>query len=144
MSDDLFEEFEFKPLTEGLGFHKKAEQIKTGIQDTRLGDSLSGRLIPDRPMMQDLSKPIATPAADSMSKLMATLPPMNSMKLDFIEERPTAISRTTKQLATELSQPTPAKNPSGFRQTEFQARLEESFAKAFPQPGVRKARARRS
>ncbi len=133
---DLFDEFEFKPLTEGLGFHKKAEQIKSQMAGSRLGDSASSRVIPDRPpmspnMMTDFApaKPAVTPATDSMAKLMANLPP---------------ISPNTKRMATELSRPmvaaTPAPTVSGFRQTEFQARLEESFAKAFPQTTVRKAK----
>lgn len=37
---DPFEEFEFKPLTEGLGFHKKAEKMKTDIKATNLGRDL--------------------------------------------------------------------------------------------------------
>lgn len=141
---DLFDEFEFKPLTEGLGFHKKAEQIKTQIASSKLGDSASGRVIPERPpmipnMMTDAAlKPAATPASDSMAKVMANLPPMKSSSLDFIEpttsRSSTPISPSTKKVATELSR------PSGFRQTEFQARLEESFSKAFPQATVRKAK----
>lgn len=144
---DLFDEFEFKPLTEGLGFHKKAEQIKSQISNTRLGDSASSRVIPDRPpmsasMMNDSApaKPAVTPASDSMAKLMANLPPMKASSLDFVEP----ISSKTKRIATELSRPmaaaTPAPTVSGFRQSEFQARLEESFSRAFPQATVRKAK----
>jgi hypothetical protein len=33
---DPFEEFEFKPLTEGLGFHKKAEKIKRDVKTSSL------------------------------------------------------------------------------------------------------------
>ncbi len=39
---DPFEEFEFKPLTEGLGFHKKAETLKNEIQSTLASTSASG------------------------------------------------------------------------------------------------------
>ncbi len=31
---DPFDEFEFKPLTEGLGFHKKAYNLKNGLKET--------------------------------------------------------------------------------------------------------------
>lgn len=141
---DLFDEFEFKPLTEGLGFHKKAEQIKNSISDSRLGESLSGRIIPDRPAMMNEptpTKPIQTPASDSISKLMSNLPPMRAGSLDFTEQAPTPISRTTKQVATELTRATEAvPSAHGFRQTEFQARLEESFSRAFPSNTVRKAK----
>lgn len=143
---DLFEEFEFKPITEGLGFHKKAEQIKNSISESRLGHSTSGRIIPDRPSTLSESAraqaPAPTPATDSMAKLMASLPPMKTPNLDFKEDAASPISTSTKQIASELSRTTP--QPSGFRQSEFQARLEESFAKAFPQPGGAKARSRTS
>lgn len=146
---DFFEEFEFKPLSEGLGFHRKAEQIKTSIADTRLGDMQSGRIIPDRPSMMTepaAAKPAATPASDSISKLMANLPPMKTSSLDFVEEKKTPISKTTKQVASELTRPmaaataAPIVSDRGFRQSEFQKSLEESFSKAFPQPTVRKTK----
>jgi hypothetical protein len=40
---DPFDEFEFKPLTEGLGFHKKAVNLKhslseSGVLDDELSD----------------------------------------------------------------------------------------------------------
>lgn len=145
---DLFDEFEFKPLTEGLGFHKKADQIKSQMNASRLGDTASSRVIPERPPMSpsmmpenNPAKTAVTPASDSMAKLMANLPPMKTSSLDFVEP----ISPTTKRIATELSRPmakaaTPAPTVSGFRQSEFQARLEESFAKAFPQTSVRKTK----
>src|SRR3954470_8010743 len=109
---DLFDEFEFKPLTEGLGFHKKAEQIKNQIADSRLGETASSRVIPDRPpmtanMMSDTPAAKAvTPASDSISKLMANLPPMKTSNLDFVEpsgsRASTPISQTTKKVASEL------------------------------------------
>jgi len=41
---DPFDEFEFTPLTEGLGFHKKAEKLKHDIKASNLGrDSSFGR-----------------------------------------------------------------------------------------------------
>ena len=40
---DPFDEFEFKPLTEGLGFHKKAVSLKDGLkQGGVLEDELQG------------------------------------------------------------------------------------------------------
>ena len=44
-----FDEFEFKPLTEGLGFHKKAEKIKTEIKSASLARETTARAIPEAP-----------------------------------------------------------------------------------------------
>lgn len=46
---DPFDEFEFKPLTEGLGFHKKAEKIKLDIQSADLAHEKMSRVVPDVP-----------------------------------------------------------------------------------------------
>src|SRR5580658_5966931 len=35
---DPFDEFEFKPLTEGLGFHKKTVSLKDGLKSTGVLD----------------------------------------------------------------------------------------------------------
>lgn len=40
---DPFDEFEFKPLTDGLGFHKKAVSLKEGLKNSGvLEDELQG------------------------------------------------------------------------------------------------------
>src|SRR5258708_4154209 len=37
-SMDPFDEFEFKPLTDGLGFHKKTVSLKEGLKNTGVLD----------------------------------------------------------------------------------------------------------
>ncbi len=44
-----FENFEFKPLTEGLGFQKKAEKLKHDIKKANIGERKVGRSVPDMP-----------------------------------------------------------------------------------------------
>ncbi len=44
-----FEDFEFKPLTEGLGFQKKAEKLKSDIKRANIGDRKVGRTVPEMP-----------------------------------------------------------------------------------------------
>jgi hypothetical protein len=87
-----FEEFEFKPLTEGLGFHKKAEKIKTDIKSTQLGRETTSRAIPEVPPRSVLfgdddavsaSQPAPRSATQSISELMASLPP----SLDFLDDK---------------------------------------------------------
>lgn len=43
---DNFDEFEFKPITEGLGFHKKGAQLK---KESTLSPSLIGKPMPQAP-----------------------------------------------------------------------------------------------
>lgn len=90
---DPFEEFEFKPLTDGLGFHKKAEKLKQDIQLTNLGEEKIGRVVPEPPPKNMLSPSedeldLAAPrsASKSISDLIAALPP----SLDFLEDTPAA------------------------------------------------------
>lgn len=104
---DPFEEFEFKPLTEGLGFHKKAEKIKTDITSANLSrdmmrekpkqSSIFGNFdAPSTPATttpykamtsQTAPTPAREPsktASQSISELMASLPP----SLDFLDDKP--------------------------------------------------------
>lgn len=92
---DPFDEFEFKPLTEGLGFHKKAEKIKHDIKETNLGQehvTEPGPEIQIRPPSISSSLSLTPepdlslqdrPASQSISDLIASLPP----SLDFLEEK---------------------------------------------------------
>ena len=151
MNKDPFEEFEFKPLTEGLGFHKKAEQIKADRDGSRLAHDRVARTIPDRPPVTSSPSPPAknagttftgtlsaanampTPASDSISKIMATLPPsFGSPGLDFLEDAPT---KKLTPVPGALAGGVPA--APAYKNAEFQSRLEESFAKAFPKSAVR-------
>lgn len=137
---DSSDEFEFKPLTEGLGFHKKTEKIKSEMKATRLGTHVE----PDAPTSRigqrdgrNLSNPlssetendllgrdIARPASKSISELIASLPP----SMDFIGDKPT----------DSLTSPMPTIEPNldlpeGPRPQIFQPFAREDF-KAAPKP----------
>ena len=43
---DLFEEFEFKPITEGLGFHKKKEKVQTSTKSLALNTDTKTKSLP--------------------------------------------------------------------------------------------------
>jgi hypothetical protein len=152
MSTDPFEEFEFKPLTEGLGFHKKAEQLKTSVQASSMASEKLARSLPVAATVAP--HPPATSAKDSISKLIASLPPsFGSPHLDFVDEPPmipqqskSSVNQPLLQASSTLAA-TPAlapvtaaslapaptlQPPMTFKKTDFQARLDESFAKAFP------------
>jgi hypothetical protein len=164
MNNDPFEEFEFKPLTEGLGFHKKAEQVKADKDLSRLTHDRVSRSVPERPPVSPqpsaqamapsggattftgtlnaananlnttASAAAPTPASDSISKIMSTLPPsFGSPSLDFLEEKKPA---TRAAIPGSLASQAPPLAPA-YKNAEFQSRLEESFAKAFPKSAVR-------
>src|SRR4051794_28880610 len=99
---DPFDEFDFKPLTEGLGFHKKAEKIKHDIKSSNLGKEKAVRSVPETPPRALLHQTAAElkasapamsamsaggessrSASQSISDLINSLPP----SLDFLEEK---------------------------------------------------------
>jgi hypothetical protein len=131
---DPFEEFEFKPLTEGLGFHKKAEKIKRDVKTSsfasvhssghssgelklntavsakaskasaeavaapRVSSLFSGEL-PDISNAGLASESVARPASQSISDLIASLPP----SLDFIDEKPEVAKPSSRVSMTATS-----------------------------------------
>jgi len=103
---DFFEEFEFKPLSDGLGFHKKAESIKQEIQSSRLSEDKVSRVIPNTPPASMLRQ--ATPPAQPTSERELN-------EIDF--DNPRQASQSMRDLLSSL--------PAGF---DF---VDESFE---PQP----------
>ena len=79
---DPFEEFEFKPLTEGLGFHKKAEQLKSDIKST-MAQMPTAAARPMNPAPAPIVSETSRAASQSISELMASLPP----SLDFLDDK---------------------------------------------------------
>ncbi len=87
---DPFEEFEFKPLTEGLGFHKKADKIKSDMKSTMSAAS-PGVMAAEQSAPRSVALQAPTPrateasrtASQSISELMASLPP----SLDFLDDK---------------------------------------------------------
>jgi hypothetical protein len=96
---DPFDDFDFKPMTDGLGFHKKADKLKKDILLSNLGeDAAASRTVPDRPPAElrelaggadDRSASLLADedgprkASQSISELIASLPP----SLDFLDDK---------------------------------------------------------
>lgn len=93
---DPFDEFEFTPLTEGLGFHKKAEKIKHDIKSSALAQEKTARTVPEppRPLLNQASA--ERPASQSISELIASLPP----SLDFMEEKEAPAARQSTRASS--------------------------------------------
>lgn len=97
--EEFSEEFSFKPLTEGLGFHKKAEKMKADITSTNARPATPQRPAPaaresapprssifaetESRMMSPRAPETSRAASQSISELMATLPP----SLDFLDDK---------------------------------------------------------
>ncbi len=84
------EEFQFKPLNQGLGFHRKVESLEDSLEKTGVVAEQLGRSLPEAP-------PPITPVADAnpayerIHKLIASLP-----NLDFDDEKPTPVAPVSK------------------------------------------------
>ena len=138
---DPFEEFEFKPLTEGLGFHKKADKIKADIRSSDLGTERMSRAIPQVPPRSLLFGDDAQAddigdrrndrrenrsASQSISELMASLPP----SLDFLDEKPDL----TRGAAHQAAKPSLSQLSATDRQDLYQP---PTLSNVLPTPGTR-------
>lgn len=150
---DPFDDFEFKPLTDGLGFHQKAEKIKADVKSTRLDDSprvpeapprftdspspfgASAATVSSKSSSSSRSPDIARPASQSISDLIASLPP----SLDFHETPSPIAPAPTKsasparpQIFQPLARP---ENKSSDKQNELKSPLASMTALAGPTIG---------
>jgi hypothetical protein len=139
---DPFEEFEFKPLTEGLGFNKKSDQLKNEIKSTLASSNASAHqaapsrssIFPenakaaaqsDRAATKSFGLPAASTgagrtttessraASQSISELMASLPP----SLDFLDDKQDLTRRSEMPFgSTSLATPaTPSNRPQIYQ-----------------------------
>ena len=78
---DPFEDFQFQPLTEGLGFHRKTEKLKEDVKRSTLQEDFQVAPLKTAKYDTTLDDLKARPTSESISDLMASLPP----SLDFLE-----------------------------------------------------------
>jgi hypothetical protein len=112
---DPFDEFEFKPLTDGLGFHKKSVSLKEGLKNTgvldeelmTVPDTLPNALLDDEP-----KKPLKKHTfEDVLSALEKTPLQRKNTDLDFTEPLPRE-PKKHKKSAMEIDMPrTPVQSP---------------------------------
>jgi len=71
---DPFDEFEMKPITSGLGFHKKAVNLSEQVKKTELTKPKVNRSIPPAPPAPDfLDEGVQKKATDTLDDLLAAL-----------------------------------------------------------------------
>lgn len=69
------EDLQFKPLTEGLGFHRKVDQIKADRNMSKVASDSLSKTLPVTPAKKPLSPSGDKSVYDSISKLISSLPP---------------------------------------------------------------------
>jgi hypothetical protein len=115
---DPLDEFEFKPLTEGLGFHKKTIRLQEQVQRSRMVENSLGVNLPPAPppepkatqtptqSLEDLLKTLDRPMTPSV-KITQPLPRPDQRK-EFVEpEMPPIPAMNLRQQKGRLDIPTP-------------------------------------
>jgi hypothetical protein len=98
---DPFEEFEMRPITEGLGFHKKALKTKKEVKKTEIAKEVLGAETPVVPPMDLLNS--ITPEVKTSRPIIREplprdgwMPSSPELKLDFLEPEPVTEPRPQK------------------------------------------------
>lgn len=142
---DPFDEFEFKPLTDGLGFHKKTLSLKDGLKSTGVLEEEIQGIPPSVPtdLLDESAASLSAPAAkkhtfeDVLSALeKAPLPKPSVSDLDFTEPLP---REPKAQKAMEIEIPRPAQSP--FPQPEAYRKPIKPPAPASANVGTRRGAA---
>ncbi len=123
---DTFDDFEIKPITKGLGFHQKQEDLKSATKHSRLAEDHLPKKVPQRPSSsesknnyeqttyEDLLASIAQPKAPAQEK------PKTSMGLGAELDKQLEITSTfprkeeKKQAAPEMEIPQTPEFPNPF------------------------------
>lgn len=127
MEKDPFDEFEFKPINEGLGFHKKTAQFKKSLDATQSMPSVS------LPLKQPLHN--ETPGRSQSPKL-----PLH----DFVDrpkwtDTPQGAPRSTIAPQTSSRGTTPFASPSTERAIETRAPIQQTPARSPIMPSTSSA-----
>lgn len=140
---DPFEEFEFKPLTEGLGFHKKAANLGAtpsaapiAPRATPTASSATATTAPRSFEIKpsEARAPETKSASQSISELMASLPP----SLDFLDEKQDlARAATTSSSAMPSAPATSAPSFTVDRPQIFQPLTGPTVGSVLPAPGTK-------
>lgn len=104
---DPFDEFEFKPLTDGLGFHKKKVNLGEGVKSSGvLSSELNSRPVARMPdeFLNDVSKPtVKTRTFDDVLAALESTPIKRPKGLEFSEPLPTAGGTKDSQKAMDIN-----------------------------------------
>lgn len=88
MEVDPFEEFEMKPITDGLGFHKKTVKLKNSVKSSHLIDDEVGKSMPSSAptgLLSENTKEAIRNSKQILNDLLETI--------DTVEEKPTTVNK---------------------------------------------------
>lgn len=114
---DPFDEFEFKPLTDGLGFHKKSVNLKEGLKSSGVLQDALQPVPSSMPKMQAEELPMAPLKKHTFEDVLSSLEkpakgvkaPAASADLKFTEPLPREQKKAKK--AMEIETPKPVQSP---------------------------------
>jgi len=125
---DPFDEFEFKPLTNGLGFHKKTVSLKDGLKNSGvLDDELHGvppsvpqSLLDETPAASAPAKRHSFEDVFSALEKKSAKKMASALELDFTEPLPREPKKEAMEIEIPLPTPMPTPQPvqSPFPQPE--------------------------
>ncbi len=118
---DPFDEFEFKPLTDGLGFHKKSVNLKDGLKKSGV--------------LQDALQPIPT----SMPKNMADDAPIAPLKKHSFEDVLSALEKPNKKTTSELQFTEPLPRDRTAPKKAMEIERDRPVQSPFPPPAAYKS-----
>src|SRR5262245_23225989 len=126
---DPFDEFEFKPLTDGLGFHKKSVNLKEGLKSSGV--------------LQDALQPVPS----SMPKMQADELPMAPLQKHTFQDGLSAIEKPNKGAGKtaakaspsdlQFTEPLPREHKKGKKAMEIET--PKPVQSPFPQPAAYKS-----
>ena len=122
---DPFDEFEFKPLTEGLGFHKKAVTLKDGLKKTGV--------------LQDALQSLPTSAPKSFTGDA----PIAPLKKHTFEDVLSALEKPQKSRVSELQFTEPLPRDRG-PQKAMEIEVPKPVQSPFPQPTAYKSQIKKT
>jgi hypothetical protein len=125
-TSDPFDEFEFKPLTDGLGFHKKSVNLKDGLKNSGVLQDALQPLPSSMPKMQADEMPAATLKKHSFEEVLSSL------------EKPARGAKSNKGGVSDLkfTEPLPREH-KGKKAMEIET--PRPVQSPFPQPGAYKS-----
>ncbi|MCB0341301.1 MAG: hypothetical protein H6626_09590 [Pseudobdellovibrionaceae bacterium] len=122
---DSFDDFEMKPITEGLGFHKKAVKLNDHVKKADLFREGPGRSIPQAPS-EDALADEARRATSALDELLASLEPPKSLRAQE------SAARKKSQNDVKIYEPLPRKDIN--KAVSFEPEIEPSRS---PSPEIK-------
>lgn len=125
---DPFDEFEFKPLTEGLGFHKKQKSLRESIKDSQLDQGAKPMVPTSIPLNVDEESSMSSSQKAKEQRNLTFEEIVTSLENSPLEATPNFSEN--KNSAVEFSSPLPREKKPDFKLMDVE--IEPSTRSPFP------------